>query len=136
MINEKLFNNVDAQPSQTIIRTNALLNSLQIHTVPPTPPKILETHPELLYSGPKIFVDAAWRKKPNEQSTKAGIGVHITWKHGQHTTDVFILAKTTPVSSPIQAETEGLLIAANIASSLLLQDPYFFTDNLGLARTV
>jgi ribonuclease HI len=113
-----------------------IVHRLTTHTVPPTPPKIHETPPELLYSDPKIFVDAAWRKNPNGQSTKAGIGVHITWKHGQHTTDVFISAKTTPVSSPIQAEAEGLLIAANIASSLLLQDPYFFTDNLGLARGV
>jgi hypothetical protein len=44
-------------------------------------------------------------------------------------TDVF-------VSTPIQAEVEGLLIATNITSPLLLQDPYFFTDNLGLAKEV
>jgi hypothetical protein len=35
-----------------------------------------------------------------------------------------------------QAEAEGLLIPANIVSSFLLQDPYFFTDNLGLAKAV
>jgi hypothetical protein len=86
MRNEKLFNNVDAQPSQTIIRTNALLNSLQIHTAPPIPPKIHETPKELLYSDPKFFVDAAWRKSTNGRPTKEGIGVHITWKQDQHIT--------------------------------------------------
>jgi hypothetical protein len=134
--NEKLFNNLDGQPSQVIIRANALLSSLQIHKAPTLPEKIHETPPELLYSGPKIFVDAAWKKRPNGQRSKAGVGIHITWKHDQHITDVFISAKTSPVSTPIQAEAEGLLIAANIASSLLLQDPYFFTDNLGLAKAV
>jgi hypothetical protein len=100
------------------------------------PNKNHETPQEILYSGPKIFVDAAWKKRPNEQSNRTGVGVHIKWKQGQHITNVFILAKTAPVASPIQAEAEGLLIAANIASSLLLQGPYFFTDNLGLAKAV
>jgi hypothetical protein len=61
---------------------------------------------------------------------------YISPGSNQHITDVFISAKTSPVSTPIQAEAEGLLIATNIASSLLLQEPYFFTDNLGLAKAV
>jgi hypothetical protein len=39
MRNEKLFNNLDGQPSQVIIRANALLNSLQIHKAPTLPEK-------------------------------------------------------------------------------------------------
>jgi hypothetical protein len=78
MRNEKLFNNLDGQPSQVIIRTNALLNSLQIHNAPTIPNKNNETPQELLYSGPKIFVDAAWKKRANGQSKKAGVGVQIT----------------------------------------------------------
>jgi hypothetical protein len=109
---------------------------LQIHKHPTVPQKTHETPSQLLYSGPRIFVDATWKKRPNGQPSKAGVGIHITWKQGQHLTDVFISAKTTPVSTPLQAEAEGLLIATSIASSLLLQDPYFFTDNLGLTKAV
>jgi hypothetical protein len=136
MRNEKLFNNLESQPSQVIFRTNALINSLQIQKLPTITQKISETPSHLLYSGPRIFVDAAWKKRANEQPSKAGVGIHITWKQGQHITDAFISAKTAPVSSPLQAEAEGLLVAASIVSSLILQDPYFFTDNLGLARAV
>jgi hypothetical protein len=136
MRNEKLFNNLEGQPSQVIIRTNALINSLQIHKHPSATPKTNETPSHLLYTGSRIFVDAAWKKRPNGQPSKAGVGIHITWKQGQHTTDVFISAKTLPVSTPLQVEAEGLLIAASIVSSLLLQNPYFFTDNLGLAKAV
>jgi hypothetical protein len=136
MRNEKLFNNLESQPSQVIIRTNALINSLQIPKHPKPTPKMNETPSHLLYSGPRIFVDAAWKKRPNGQPSKAGIGIHITWKQGLHITDVLISARTVPVSTPLQAEAEGLLIAASIVSSLILQDPYFFTDNLGLAKAV
>jgi hypothetical protein len=71
-----------------------------------------------------------------QQAASPGIGIHLTWKQGQHTTDVFVLAKSTPVSSPIQAEEEGLLLAADITSSLMLQEPFFFTDNLNLTKAV
>jgi hypothetical protein len=91
---------------------------------------------ELSYSGPIFVVDAAWKKRANGQSSKVGVGIYLTWKHDQHTTDIFISANTSPVSTPIQAEAEGLLIAANITSSLLLQEPFFFTDNLSFAKAV
>jgi hypothetical protein len=136
MRNEKLFNNLDGNPNQVIIRTNSLLGSLQLHNSPVMTTKSPSTPQELLYSGPKIFVDAAWKKQANGQPTKAGVGIYITWKNGQHTTDVFISTKTSPVSIPIQAEAEGLLVAANITSSLLLLDLFFFTDNLSLAKAV
>jgi hypothetical protein len=133
---EKLFNNIDGQPNQVIIRANALLNSLQIQTNPIPPIKSVLTPVELSYSGPRIFVDAAWKKRANGQPIRAGVGIYLTWKHGQHITDVFISAKTLPISTPIQAEAEGLLIAANVASSLMLQEPLFFTDNLCLAKAI
>jgi hypothetical protein len=136
MRNEKLFNNLNGQPNQVIIRTNALLNSLQIHKAPALPAKPPQTPLELSYSGPKFFVDAAWKRRPNGQPSKACIGIHLTWKHGQQTTDVFVSAKTIPVSTPIQAEAEGLLLAADITSSIMLQEPFFFTDNLNLAKAI
>jgi hypothetical protein len=48
-----------------------LLNNLQIHKAPTLPAKIPETPMELLYSGSKIFVDAAWTKGANGQPSKA-----------------------------------------------------------------
>jgi hypothetical protein len=136
MRNEKLFSNSNSQPNQVIIRANALLNSMQIQTAPSPPVKTLLTPPELSYSGPIFFVDAAWKKRPDAQPSKAGIGIHFTWKQGQHTTDVFVEARTNPVSSPIQAEAQGLLLVADITSSLMLQEPFFFTDNLNLAKAI
>jgi hypothetical protein len=83
---------------------------------------------------PNMFVDAAWKEQVNVQPAKAGAGIYITWKNQLHTTDIFISARTSLVSTPLQAEAEVLLIAANIASSLLLQEPIFFIDNLNLAK--
>jgi hypothetical protein len=55
MRNEKFFNNLNGQPNQVIIRTNALLNSLQIHKNPTLPEKTPITPVELSYSGPIFF---------------------------------------------------------------------------------
>jgi hypothetical protein len=40
------------------------------------------------------------------------------------------------VSSPLHVEAHALVMAAQIASSLILQDPIFFTDCLGIAKAV
>jgi hypothetical protein len=100
MRNEKLFNNLDGQPNQVIIRANVLLNSLQLHNPPTLPKEVSVTPQELLYTGPKI-VDAGWKRQTNGLPSKVGVGVYITRKNGQHTTDVFISAKTPPVSTPL-----------------------------------
>jgi hypothetical protein len=71
MRNEKLLNNLNGQPNQVIIRTNALLNSLQIHKAPTLPAETPPTPVELSYSGPIFFVDAAWKRRPNGQIHKA-----------------------------------------------------------------
>jgi hypothetical protein len=78
MRNEKLFNNLDGTPHQVIIRANALLDNLQLHNPPALPSKSSSTPHELLYSGPKIFVDAAWKKQASGQPSKAGVGIYIT----------------------------------------------------------
>jgi hypothetical protein len=70
-------------------------------------------------------VDAAWKATPNRHPSKAGIGIYMTCKQGLHHMDVFIQATATQIYSPIQAEAEGFLLSANIAASLLLQDPMF-----------
>jgi glutathione S-transferase len=48
--------------------------------------------------------------------------------------DVFISAKASGINSPLQAEASALVTAAEVVSSLLLQGPIFFTDNLSLAK--
>jgi hypothetical protein len=68
---EKLFNNIEGQPNQVIIRANALLNSLQIQKNPVPPIKSVLTPVELSYSGPRIFVDAAWKKTSEWTSSKS-----------------------------------------------------------------
>jgi hypothetical protein len=78
MRNEKLFNNIEGSPHQVIIRTNALLDSMQLHKPHVLPTKTLATPRELLYNGPKMFVDAAWKEQVNGQPTKAGAGIYIT----------------------------------------------------------
>jgi hypothetical protein len=50
--------------------------------------------------------------------------------------DIFIHARASHVSSPLQAEAGAMLLAAKVASSLILQEPIFFTDSLGLARVI
>jgi hypothetical protein len=50
------------------------------------------------------------------------------------TSDVLISASTSSVSSAIQAKAQALLLAAKVASSLLLHQPIFFTDCLNLVR--
>lgn len=86
--------------------------------------------------GSNFFCWCSLEEKTKWTTLKGGVGIYLTWKHGQHTTHVFVAAKTPPVSNPIQAEAEGLLLAANITSSLLLQEPFFFTDNLNLAKAI
>jgi hypothetical protein len=89
------------------------------------------------FAGNKIFADAAWKLKPVHRLARPRIGIYlvILGDHGQ-VADVFISARSSPVGSVIQAESQALVLAGHIASSLMLRSPVFFTDNLSLARTV
>jgi hypothetical protein len=68
---------------------------------------------------------------------RPGLGIYlaILGDHGD-VTDVPIMASSSPVDSVIQAETQALLLASHIASSMMLQTPVFFTDCANLARAV
>jgi hypothetical protein len=81
MKNEKLFSNKESLPNQVAIRTQALLHSLQLKPPKPPPIKTITFSEELAYTGPKIFVDAAWRNQTQGHSSKAGLGIYITWQH-------------------------------------------------------
>ena len=85
-------------------------------------------------AGPKVYVDAAWKKGRNNPTSLAGIGIHCHWQEQDRRMDVFIHAKAHGVGSPISAEAHALLLAGDMAAKLKLQHPVFFMDNLSLAR--
>ena len=51
----------------------------------------------------------------------------------QHLKQLHVSALSPPASSPLQAETYGLLLATKLAHLLQVQDPHFYTDCLVLA---
>jgi hypothetical protein len=69
-----------------------------------------------------------------EHQQKSGVGIYMTWKNNLQVTNVLIAAKVANITTPIQAVVEALITATQIDSSLLLQEPIFFTDNLSLAK--
>jgi hypothetical protein len=88
-------------------------------------------------TGPRIYVDAAWKTRPGEVVARLGLDIYLAIPDDHGTfADVLISASTTVVPSAIQAEAQALLLAAQIASSLMLQAPVFFTDCSNLARAV
>ena len=148
--NDHLFNK-EMLPYQVIIASNVLLQNLEMQD------NDVITNPQLLRSsgnisnsqpqpsgstvksdfnvaGPKVYVDAAWKKGRNNPTSPAGIGIHCHWQEQDRRMDVFIHAKAHGVGSPISAEAHALLLAGDMAAKLQLQHPVFFTDNLSLAR--
>jgi hypothetical protein len=81
------------------------------------------------FAGEAIFCDAAWKLEQDAYSAPAGIGIFIQMEHNQHCKQMYISAMSPPASSPLQAETFGLLLATKLADLLQLQAPRFFTDN-------
>jgi hypothetical protein len=108
-----------------------LLNNLETNHPIQTPHKTDIISQELTYAGPKIFFDAAWKAQSNGKTPKACLGIYITWQVNSDVMDVFVSAKAANIiASPILAEVAALITATQIASSLILEDPIFFTDNL------
>jgi hypothetical protein len=69
--------------------------------------------------------------------TRPGFGIYLAIPDDHGTVaDVLISATSSAVASAIQAEAQDLLLAAHIASSMMLQSPVFFTDCSNLARAV
>uniref|UniRef100_A0ACD5Y7N7 Uncharacterized protein n=1 Tax=Avena sativa TaxID=4498 RepID=A0ACD5Y7N7_AVESA len=82
-----------------------------------------------------IYCDAAWEKQIGNDRNQAGIGITINMQGNQHLKQIHIAALSPPASSPLQAETYGLLLATKLAHLLQVQDPQYFTDCLVLAST-
>ena len=88
-------------------------------------------------TGTKIFTDAAWvqLQEQGNSPTSAGLGICIQVEGNQQCSQLFVSAISPPVSSVLQAEAFGLILAAKLADILQLQQVTFFTDNATLAKT-
>jgi hypothetical protein len=53
-------------------------------------------------------------------------------KDNQHLKQLHVSALSPPVSTPLQAETYGLLLATRLADILQIQEPHFYSDCLVL----
>jgi ribonuclease HI len=76
-----------------------------------------------------IFSDAAWEKQGDSTTSQAGLGVIIHFQENEHLRQLQVSALSPPVSSPLHAETYGLLLATKLADLLQVQDPRFYTDS-------
>jgi ribonuclease HI len=109
-------------------------NTQELKQTPHTIPHTLQADS---FTGNVIYCDAAWERQAGAQSgadkSRAGIGVIIHMQDNQHLQQLHVSALSPPASSPLQAETYGLLLATKLAEILQIQDPYFYTDSLVLA---
>ena len=79
--------------------------------------------------GNAIYCDAAWERHTGAEKSIAGLGFIIHIQDNQHLQELHISAISPPASSPLQAETYGLLLATKLADILQVQDPHFYTDS-------
>lgn len=100
-----------------------------IQTLPPIP----QAQHDDYFTGNVIYCDAAWKRQTGQDKTRAGLGVIIHMHDNQHLRQLHVAALSPPASSPLQAETYGLLLAIRLADLLQIQDPYYYTDNSVLA---
>ena len=89
--------------------------------------RISQQEPSLL-TGQRILCDAAWANDENMQSCHAGIGIVMQLEDNEHCQQLCIAAISPPVSSPLEAEAYGLLLATTLADTLRIQDPQYYTD--------
>lgn len=73
-------------------------------------------------TGTKIFTDATLAQLQEQENspTPAGLGICIQLEDNQHCSQIFVSAISPPVSSVLQAEAFGLLLAAKLADLLQL----------------
>jgi hypothetical protein len=85
-------------------------------------------------SGWIIFSDAAWSPGVDGQPVHAGLGIYMKIGGDRPCSQICISAISPPVSSAIQAEAFGLLLAIKLAYILQIQQATFLTDNATLAK--
>nr|XP_051208314.1 uncharacterized protein LOC127325564 [Lolium perenne] len=141
--NDALFARKYCRPSQVYVAANAIIQGSKLDGATPVEHNgvnCLQDHLILpavqspnSFAGNTIFCDAAWEMQPSNTTKQAGIGVFIQFQNNPHVQQLHISAMSPPASSPLQAETFGLLIATRLAEVFNIQDPHFLTDCLVLA---
>jgi hypothetical protein len=140
--NDSLFCRKSSQPSQVFGATDAIIKATKIEVLnyndhhnkeqspnsrQPSPP-IPQVQGSDFPAGNAIFSDAAWEKQQDSTTSQAGLGVIIHFQENQHLHQLHVSVLSPPASSPLQAETYGLLLATKLADLLQVQDPHFYTD--------
>jgi hypothetical protein len=94
----------------------------------------LET--DLHITDTKFFSDVTWKTKkaPGIANTVSGIGIYCNIRENNHNATALIQASMPRLPSVLQAESQALLVAAEIAVKLHTQKPTFMTDNSILAK--
>jgi ribonuclease HI len=145
--NDTLFCRKRSEPSQVYATSNAIIRGSNIevtkfsHQQGPenaqeqtqTPLPTSQDQIPSFSSGNVIYCDAAWERRTGTENSRAGLGVIFHLQGNQHLQQLHVSALSPPTSSPLQAETYGLLLATKLADLLKVQDPSFYTDSLVLA---
>uniref|UniRef100_A0ACD5WFD3 Uncharacterized protein n=1 Tax=Avena sativa TaxID=4498 RepID=A0ACD5WFD3_AVESA len=145
--NNTLFCRKVCKPSQVFATTNAIIagNTMEIKEIikgrGDEPLQIerqeLQSFTQIqdanTLAGNTIFCDEAWENTTRTETSQAGLGIVITMRNNHHLKELHVSALSPPASSPLQAETYGLLLATKLAHLLQVHDPHFYTDCLVLA---
>lgn len=142
--NDALFARKYCRPSQVYAAANAIIQGTKLrdnldedfgaHCLQDQLVQPAIQNPDS-FTGNAIFCDAAWEIQPANTFKQAGIGVFIQVQNDDRIHQIHIAAMSPPASSPLQAETFGLMLANRLADILNVQDPHFFTDCSVLALT-
>lgn len=84
-------------------------------------------------TGTIVFTNAAWSPGHDGQLASAGLGLFIRFDDDRACSQIYISAVSPPISSAIQAEAFGLLLATKVAEVLQIQRATILTDNAVLA---
>jgi hypothetical protein len=143
--NDTLFCRKPGKPSQVFAAANAIISAtklevssstrqhskVQVNNIPGT--NIVEPSSII---GTKIFTDASWGQVEERGNSPkpVGLGICINLEGNQKCSQLLISTVSPPVSSALQAEAFGLLLAVKLADLLRLEQVTFFTDNATLAK--
>jgi ribonuclease HI len=133
--NDLLFNKISCSPLQVLFKAKAI--QLEKEEAQTRKDRKVRSYQRTLdwsrsESGLNIYTNAAW--KDGDQSLKAGIGIYLDWNREDHKA-IYIQASSSATSA-LQAETQAMEVAAQIAKKLKIKKPKFLTDNSILAQTL
>jgi ribonuclease HI len=133
--NDLLFNKINCSPLQVLFKAKAIqLEKEEAQTRKDRKVRSCQTTSDWSRSesGLNIYTDAAW--KDGDHSLKAGIGIYLDWNREDH--KAIYMQASSSATSALQAETQAMEVAAQIAKKLKIKKPKFLTDNSILAQTL